>query len=252
MTVSRNRRTRRGLAAAGAGLAAAVWMALCVGRLDFGAQGMLAFSGVCLIYALAAGRDTPAARVLCRVLEAGTALAAALVLAISLALNGYAHRTAVGGAEAEYLVVFGAGVQGERPSLMLTLRTRAAYEYLAAHPRTRAVLTGGQGPDEAISEAEAMRRLLTGWGIAEERLIPEPQATDTIENGRYAMELIGDPDAEIAAVSNTFHLYRCAKALRDAGARRVRTMEAPLPSMGVAASMYLRECCAVAYHAVFG
>ena len=42
------------------------------------------------------------------------------------------------------------------------------------------------------------------------------------------------------------------QALTNAGAAEVRTVNAPLPSRGVAMSMYLRECCAIVYHAVFG
>ncbi len=238
---------------AGAALAflLAVWMALSVGRVDFGTRLMLAVCGVWVLYAYAAGRDTRAARWVCRIIAAGSALAAAVVIAMSLALNGYAREKAVGAQDTDYLVVFGAGVRGETPSLMLTLRTRTAYEYLEAHPGTRAVLSGGQGAGEDITEAEAMRRLLVGWGIAEDRLIPETGATDTIENGRYSMELIGDPDARVTAVSNAFHIFRCVQALEQAGARQVTALSAPLPRTGTILSMYLRECAAVAYHAVF-
>ena len=206
---------------------AAVWMALCVGRVDFGAKVML---GVC---------------------AAGLAVMAA-ALGLSLWMNAYADSRAAQDADANWAVVFGAGVKDETPSLLLTLRTRAAFEYLLAHPDTRAVLTGGVGSDAAISEAEAMRRLLEGWGIAADRLVCEDRARNTAENARYAMELIGDPEASVVSVSNAFHQYRCIKELTLSGARSVMTRNAPLPSVGVAVSMYLRECCAIVYHAVFG
>ena len=68
------------------------------------------------------------------------------------------------------------------------------------------------------------------------------------------MELIREASGggSIVAVSNAFHLRRCVQSLTAAGEEDVRTLSAPLPSAGAAVSMYLREFCAVVYHAVFG
>lgn len=231
---------------------AAVWMALCVGRVDFGAKVMLGVCAAGLAVMAAALREGRGRRVFCRLCAAGLAVAAAAALGLSLWMNAYADSRAAQDTDADWAVVFGAGVKDETPSLLLTLRTRAAFEYLLAHPDTRAVLTGGVGSDAAISEAEAMRRLLEGWGIAADRLVCEDRARNTAENARYAMELIGDPEASVVSVSNAFHQYRCIKELTLSGARSVMTRNAPLPSVGVAVSMYLRECCAIVYHAVFG
>ena len=243
--------TRACLFTALAALLAAAWMSLCVGRVDFGAKVMLALTLAALLCA-AVRRDTRGARFFRRLCADLLALALVFVLAMSVGMNVYADRRAAGETDAPYAVVFGAGVKGETPSLLLTLRTRAAYEYLQAHPDTKAVLTGGVGDDASISEAEAMRRLLTAWGIAEDRLIPEPDARNTAENGWFAMKLIGEGQGPVVSVSNAFHQYRCVKALTNAGAAEVWTVNAPLPSRGVAVSMYLRECVAIVYHAVFG
>ena len=58
----------------------------------------------------------------------------------------------------ETVLVLGCSVKGERPSRMLRQRIEAATEYLEKNPDSKAVLSGGQGPDEKISEAECMRR----------------------------------------------------------------------------------------------
>lgn len=245
-------RTYAGLLLAALLFLAAVWMLLSIGHVDFAGRLSLAAAAFCLLYAWIAGRDSGFSRVFCIASELCAAVALVSLIAVTVSLNAYARDTAVGNADADYVVVFGAGVQGETPSLMLTLRTRTAYEYLASHPETRAVLSGGQGEGEWITESEAMRRLLVRWGIDQERLICEERAADTIENGLYSMALIADPHASVVAVSNAFHLRRCVRALTEAGAADVRTLSAPLPNRGVALSMYLREFAAVVYHAIFG
>ena len=67
--------------------------------------------------------------------------------------------------DTQCLVVLGAGVYGTRPSASLRSRMDKALEYMNANSHVKAILSGGQGPGEGISEAEAMRRYLTEKGI---------------------------------------------------------------------------------------
>lgn len=117
----------------------------------------------------------------------------------------------------DYLIVLGARVKGETPSLALQHRLDKAYEYLIKQPTTLAILSGGQGPGEAITEAEAMRRYLVHKGIPEERLILEDQSTDTSENLQYAFALIEEPDASITLVTSRFHIFRSQLIAKDLG-----------------------------------
>lgn len=80
--------------------------------------------------------------------------------------------------------------------------------YLEENPRTRAVLSGGQGQGEQISEAEAMYRYLTEHGIDGSRLILEDRSTNTKENLDFSLEKIGTLDASIGIVTNHFHVFR--------------------------------------------
>ena len=80
----------------------------------------------------------------------------------------------------DYIIVLGAHVAGTRLSKALLERTRRALRYLEENPETRAVLSGGQGQGEQISEAEAMYRYLTEHGIDGSRLILEDRSTNTI------------------------------------------------------------------------
>lgn len=112
----------------------------------------------------------------------------------------------------QYLVVLGAKVNGTDPSLSLNDRINAAYGYLSTHPDVIAVLSGGQGPDEDISEAQCMYNKLTQWGISPDRLWLEEQATSTWENLQYSLDIIeektGQRPESIGLLSSEYHLYR--------------------------------------------
>ena len=82
----------------------------------------------------------------------------------------------------EYAIILGAKVNGEVPSLSLRYRLDAALRYADEYPHVKFILSGGQGPGEHITEAEAMKRFLLDHGIKEERLLLEQQSTSTYEN----------------------------------------------------------------------
>ena len=92
----------------------------------------------------------------------------------------------------DYIIVLGAHVDGTRMTLALLERARRALLYLEENPGTKAVLSGGKGDGENISEAEAMYRYLTGHGINGDRLMREEESTSTKENLEFSRRKIGD------------------------------------------------------------
>ena len=111
------------------------------------------------------------------------------------------------------VIVLGAGVNGETPSMALQTRIDAAAAYLEQHPDVPVVLSGGQGSGEDITEAEAMRRALKAKGMPEDRLLLEESSTSTAENFAFSKVLLEDHDidtdtAVIAVVTNDFHIFR--------------------------------------------
>lgn len=110
----------------------------------------------------------------------------------------------------DFLIVLGAGVRGTVPTLILKNRLEKTYEYLIQHEATIAVVTGGQGRGEEITEALAMKKYLIDRGIGEKRIIMEDQATDTSENMQYSFQIIDElkPNARIGIVTTRFHLFR--------------------------------------------
>lgn len=118
--------------------------------------------------------------------------------------------TGKGNMELDYVVVLGAQVRGTVPSRALYSRIKKAAEYLDANPETKAVLSGGQGPGEELSEAQVMYDYLIGMGIAKERLIMEDKSTSTLENLELSAQLIGK-DKTVGLVSQNFHIYRAVQ-----------------------------------------
>lgn len=123
--------------------------------------------------------------------------------------------------EALYCVVLGAKVNREVPTLSLVERLIAAKNYLETYPQAKAVLSGGQGEGENISEAECMRRWLAEKGIADGRLLLEDRSHSTSENIANALAIIdadgGDRSGRVAIVSSEYHLCRARKIAASYG-----------------------------------
>ena len=154
---------------------------------------------------------------------------------------------ATGESDAPYVIVLGAAVYGQTPSISVRHRCDRAIQHLQRNPGARALVSGGQGEGEDISEAEAMGRYLVEKGVAADRILLEDKSTSTWENLSFAKALIegtgGDP-SRVAVVSSAYHLYRARRMAAALG------MDADgLPSADgyplYMTGMYLREALAV-------
>lgn len=154
-------------------------------------------------------------------------------------------------AGADYVIVLGARVNGAKPSYNLEKRIRKAYRYLNDNPKTRAVLSGGKGPGEDISEAQAMYTYLTELGIAKERLILEDKSVNTDQNLQYSRDKISDPQAKVVIVSNQFHIFRATRIAKKKGFTHVQGMGTGVKWYTVP-NMYVREAFAVLKYALCG
>lgn len=114
--------------------------------------------------------------------------------------------------DAPYIIVLGAAVHGSTPSLAMAERADAALQWLREHPEGVAVVSGGQGPGEDITEADAMALYLTERGVAPARILREPEATTSYENLLFSLRVIeahgGDPTGRVAVCSSEYHLHR--------------------------------------------
>ena len=114
----------------------------------------------------------------------------------------------------DYVVVLGAKVNANGPSVSLWDRMCAAYQYAEEHPDTILILSGGQGTDEPVTEAECMFRELFWLGIDPDRLWTEHFATSTWENLKFSLDIIeeetGVRPAKIGVLSSEYHLFRAS------------------------------------------
>ena len=99
------------------------------------------------------------------------------------------------------VMVFGCYVRGEEPGRTLTTRLDAALSLLKRYPNADCIVSGGQGSNEAISGAEAMRRYLVSRGIAGERITLEDRSTNTSENLEYTFAILTGSESDGSAAS---------------------------------------------------
>lgn len=144
----------------------------------------------------------------------------------------------------DYIVVLGCQVRGDHPSRALKERIDTAQAYLEENPDTIAILSGGQGTGENMSEAQCMYEYLVASGIQAERLIKEEHSTSTVENLQFSKQYILNEDASVGVISNNFHIYRSVAIAKKQGYENVCGIAAP--SRSILQPHYLvRECMAL-------
>ena len=157
----------------------------------------------------------------------------------------------------DYIIIHGAGLDGPRPTPLLAGRIDKALElWNKQHQHGKFVVSGGQGADEVVSEAQAMRDYLLEKGVPGDAILMEDKSTTTWENLRYSLAIInadratgvdatssaavassGDVtttasdastsnasgtvasngDFTTAVVTSDFHVFRCAEYAHNLG-----------------------------------
>lgn len=143
------------------------------------------------------------------------------------------------------VIILGAGLAGDMPGPLLASRCRIGVQVAGDARVTEAamiIVTGGQGPDELCTEADAMNRYITqvvgyGGGVAQ-----ETRATNTAENLAYSLHLC-PANPTVAVVTSDFHVRR-VESLARALPWHVRVIGAPTPRIAAPAA-FLREAVAL-------
>ena len=156
----------------------------------------------------------------------------------------------------DYLIVLGAAVYGDQPSLTLVRRLEGTLDYLNEHPDTVAIVSGGMGKGETVTEAQAMHDWLIAHSVPEERVIMEPKATSTLENLKFSFDIIrarGDePQGNVAIVSSAYHLYRAKLMAKSLGVPDAAGVAAPWGYFFVMLNYFIREAFGVTHLWVLG
>ncbi|MBR5382506.1 MAG: YdcF family protein [Clostridia bacterium] len=121
----------------------------------------------------------------------------------------------------DYVIIHGAGLlHGDRVSKLLSDRLDKAIEVYRKDPTPPMLIpSGGQGSDEAVSEAEAMAKYLMDKGIPADKILLENHSTTTMENLKYSKEIIDAQEGRkyTVLVTSNYHVYRALRYCRKIG-----------------------------------
>ena len=116
----------------------------------------------------------------------------------------------------DYVIVLGAQVHADKPSVVLKYRLDEAILYLNENPETVCIVAGGQGKNEPYSEAYGMAQYLMKNGIDKDRILLEDQSKTTEENLRYSRKFLPE-GAEVGIITNDFHMFRALQIAQKQG-----------------------------------
>lgn len=123
----------------------------------------------------------------------------------------------------DYILILGAGLNKDRVTPLLASRIDAGIAFFHKQKKRKKhrptiILCGGQGPDELISEAQAMSNYVEetyGFGYP---IYLEDQSTTTLENIAFAEKIAQEKDgissfrsSHIALATSDYHLLRAGK-----------------------------------------
>lgn len=175
---------------------------------------------------------------------------------VALLLYSWIYRILPRRRQYDYIIIHGAGLDGPRPTPLLAGRIDKALElWNKQHQHGKFVVSGGQGADEVVSEAQAMRDYLLEKGVPADAILMEDKSTTTWENLRYSLAIINadratgvgatsaatvasrdvttaasdastsdasgtvtsSGDFTTAVVTSDFHVFRCAEYAHNLG-----------------------------------
>ena len=161
---------------------------------------------------------------------------------VSLLFYSWIYRILPRRRKYDYIIIHGAGLDGTRPTPLLAGRIDKALElWNKQQQQGKFVASGGQGADEVVSEAQAMRDYLLEKGVPADAILMEDKSTTTWENLKNSIAVIradrttsGGTDAAsddvtasdsagacgdftTAVVSSDFHVFRCAEYAHNLG-----------------------------------
>ncbi|MDE7418151.1 MAG: YdcF family protein, partial [Lachnospiraceae bacterium] len=109
---------------------------------------------------------------------------------------------------ADYIVVLGAGIIGNKVTPLLAARIEKGIELLHYNPNAVLIMSGGQGPGEDISESKAMADYAADKGVDMKKIIMEQRSVSTQENLRFSRELMNKQKPKIIVVTTAYHVFR--------------------------------------------
>ena len=108
--------------------------------------------------------------------------------------------------------------QDDRPTPEMGARMYCAMDAWCRCGGPTLVACGGVLPGKRLSEAQVMAQLLVRAGMLRERILLEEKSQDTMENMRYAAQLLGGAKGKrVLVVTSDYHVRRAMMTARRVG-----------------------------------
>ena len=133
-----------------------------------------------------------------------------IFLQVAILMNIYVTKDINNVKNVDTMIILGAKVNRDGVSKTLKLRLDKAIEYYNKNKDINIIVSGGQGKDEIMTEALAMKKYLVKSGVDEKNIILENKATTTLENIIFSKEIIEDLNFgnRVLIVTSDYHLLR--------------------------------------------
>ncbi len=235
---------------------AALYLNFCMVGYSFSVLVCCVLMGIILFYTLSARLKKKLPKTMKWLRRIFTVILCIGILVVGIT-EGFVIEASFGDPEAhcDYVVVLGAMVRDYGPSPSLQDRINAAYDYLTENPDVIAIVSGGKGPDEPISEAQCMYDALTQMGIDPERVWMEDKATSTWENIRFTLDLVetktGIRPTKLGILSSEYHLLRASMFADAAGIESVG-IPAETSVFSQKVNHFMREVAGIWHYIILG
>jgi uncharacterized SAM-binding protein YcdF (DUF218 family) len=125
-----------------------------------------------------------------------------------------------------HVVVLGAGLaEGRTVTPLLARRVDRGVRAWRDNPGSILVMSGGQGPDEQVSEASAMAEYAVSQGVPREAIVLEDRSRNTRENIANSFALTSPDGGDVSrrsravVVTDDYHVFRALLLTRELGVR---------------------------------
>lgn len=142
------------------------------------------------------------------------------------------------------VLILGAQLNGKEISRSLRHRLDSALQFYERYPNATFIVSGGQGPNEAISEAQAMRDYLVKQGMNPKQILLEATSRNTQENiqntyALYAKDYLNN-EKGLTVITNDFHMARTRFIAKQNGITNISAFPAKT-DMDLVPVFYFRE-----------
>ena len=125
----------------------------------------------------------------------------------------------------DFIIIHGCWFRpdGTLPPLLRGRADRALEFWHAQKEKTgreaRFIPSGGQGGNEPMAEAEAIRQYLLSRGMEDRLILPEDQSMNTYENMDFSRKIIEEenPESQVVFATSSYHVFRSGLWARQAG-----------------------------------